>query len=59
MSEVKEGDVTRLVPKTRREYDERDRKKIEISYKAKKLLVCGIRSDEYNQILICELAKEI
>lgn len=56
---VKEGNLTRVVPKFRREYDESDRKKIEKNYKAKKLLVCGIGVDEYNRISTCETTKEI
>lgn len=42
MNEVKEGDVTRFVPKTRREYNRADRKKAEKNHKANKLFVCGI-----------------
>lgn len=59
MSEVKEGDITRLVPKTRRKYNEVDRKKIEKNYRAKKILICGIGFDEYNCISACETGKEI
>lgn len=59
LNEEKDGDITSLVPKTRREYNEVDRKKIEKKYRAKKILVCGIRLDEYNQILAREIAKEI
>lgn len=58
-TEVKEGDITRVVPKTRQQYTESYRKKIEKNYKAKKLLVCGIGIEEYNQIFACESAKEI
>ncbi|XP_049372851.1 uncharacterized protein LOC125837822 [Solanum verrucosum] len=46
-----------FIPTT--EYNEADRKKIEKSYRAKKLLVCGIGADEYNYIYACESAKEI
>ena len=48
-----------MVVKSRREYDDKDRKKIKKNYKDKKLLVCGIGPDEYNRILACENAKEI
>ena len=57
--EVKDGELTTTVVKTRKEYNEMDRKKIEKNYKAKKILVCGIGSDEYNKITACESAKEI
>ena len=59
MIEEKDGEITRLVPKPRRKYDEADRKKIENGYKAKKLLVCGIRPDEFNCVSACESSKEI
>jgi len=57
--EVKDGEITKVVPKTRQQYNEADKKKIEKSYKAKKLLVCGIGADEYNCISACASAKEI
>ncbi|WMV08215.1 hypothetical protein MTR67_001600 [Solanum verrucosum] len=57
--DVVDGELTKVIPKTRREYNEADRKKIEKNYKAKKLLVCGIGLDEYNRISACETAKEI
>ncbi|XP_049406072.1 uncharacterized protein LOC125869660 [Solanum stenotomum] len=57
--EVKDGELTTTVVKTRKEYNEMDRKKIEKNYKAKKILVCGIGSDEYNRISAYESAKEI
>lgn len=59
MNEVKEGEITRLTPKTRRQYKEFDRQKIEKNQRADKLLVCGIGLDEYNRISTCESAKEI
>uniref|UniRef100_A0A0V0IPX0 Putative ovule protein n=1 Tax=Solanum chacoense TaxID=4108 RepID=A0A0V0IPX0_SOLCH len=58
-TEVNDGEITKVVPKTCQQYTEADRKKIEKSYKAKKLLVCGIGAEEYNCISACELAKEI
>lgn len=57
--EIKEGQITRLVAKTRREYNEEDNKKIGNNLKAKKLLVCIIGPDEYNCISACESEKEI
>ncbi|XP_016549262.1 uncharacterized protein LOC107849128 [Capsicum annuum] len=59
VKEVKEGKVTRMVVKRRREYNDEDRKKIEKNYNAKKLLVYGIGPNEYNRISACENAKEI
>ncbi|KAF3643604.1 Exocyst complex component SEC5B [Capsicum annuum] len=56
---VKVGDVTSQVPKTKKEYDDDDTKKIEKNDKAKKILVCGIGPDEYNRIFSCQSAKEI
>ena len=57
--EVKKGEINRVVPKTCQQYNEADRKKIEEGYKAKKLLVCGIGTEEYNRISACESAKKI
>ena len=57
--EVKDGEIIRVIPKTRQQYNEVDRKKIEKGYKAKKLLVCGIGPDEFNCISACESAKDI
>ncbi|WMV08056.1 hypothetical protein MTR67_001441 [Solanum verrucosum] len=57
--DVLDGDLTKVIPKTRREYNEADKKKIEKNYNANKLLVCGIGPDEYNRISTCEMAKEI
>ena len=59
MMEVKDGERTITVPKTRQKYDEADRKNIEKGFKAKTLLVCGIGPDEYNRVSACESAKEI
>ncbi|XP_049350219.1 uncharacterized protein LOC125814820 [Solanum verrucosum] len=57
--EMKDEELTTTVVKTRKDYNEADRKKIEKNYKAKKILVCGIGADEYNRISACETAKEI
>ena len=56
---VKEGEISLLVPKDRKDYNEGDRKKVEKNYKAKKILLCGIGPDKYNRISTCEFAKEI
>lgn len=59
IKEVNDGELTTTVVKTRKEYNETDRKKIEKNYKAKKILVCGIGVDEYNRISACETAKDL
>ena len=56
-TKVKDGEITWVVPKTRQHYNEEDKKKIEKSYKAKKLLVCDIGVEEYNHISAWESAK--
>ncbi|XP_070034819.1 uncharacterized protein [Nicotiana tomentosiformis] len=57
MKTVDEGTATVL--KTRKEYNDADIKAIEKNFRAKKILVCGIRPDEYNRISACQSAKEI
>ncbi|XP_075074482.1 uncharacterized protein LOC142162075 [Nicotiana tabacum] len=57
MKTVGEGAVT--IPKTRKEYNDTDRKAIEKNLRAKKILVCGIGPDEYNHISACQSDKEI
>ena len=42
MKEVKESEITRLVPKTRTEYNEAEKEKVKKNYRAKKLLVCAL-----------------
>ncbi|KAF3638257.1 putative arabinogalactan peptide 20-like [Capsicum annuum] len=59
MEVIKEGETSRSAPKSRKDYNESDRKKIEKNYKAKQILVCGIGPDEYNRVFACESAKEI
>lgn len=58
-TEVKDGEITKVVLITWQQYNEANKKKIEKVYKAKKLLVCGIGDEEYIQISTCESAKEI
>ncbi|XP_070050035.1 uncharacterized protein [Nicotiana tomentosiformis] len=53
------GDPTVTIPKTRKEFNDADRKVIEKNFRAKKILVCGIGPDEYNRISACQSAKEI
>ncbi|XP_075088526.1 uncharacterized protein LOC142170499 [Nicotiana tabacum] len=48
-----------MVPKDRKEYSDIDRKAVEKNYRAKKILVCGIGTDEYNRVSACDYAKEI
>ncbi|XP_075108824.1 uncharacterized protein LOC142180678 [Nicotiana tabacum] len=57
MKKVGESGV--MVPKTRKEYSDIDRKVVEKNFRAKKILVCGIGPDEYNRISACQSAKEI
>nr|XP_009615674.1 uncharacterized protein LOC104108362 [Nicotiana tomentosiformis] len=47
------------IPKTRKEFNDADRKAIEKNFRAKKILICGIGPDEYNRISACQSAKEI
>ncbi|XP_075092005.1 uncharacterized protein LOC142172126 [Nicotiana tabacum] len=53
------GQPSVIVPKSRKEYIDVDRKAIEKNFRAKKILVCGIGPDEYNRISACQSAKEI
>ncbi|XP_070014744.1 uncharacterized protein [Nicotiana sylvestris] len=53
----KVGDSRVMVPKTRKEYNDIDRKVVEKNFRAKKILVCGIGPDEYNRIPACQSAK--
>ncbi|XP_075098077.1 uncharacterized protein LOC142175391 [Nicotiana tabacum] len=53
------SDPTVTIPKTRKEFNDADRKAIEKNFHAKKILVCGIGPDEYNRISVCQSAKEI
>ncbi|XP_075108872.1 uncharacterized protein LOC142180711 [Nicotiana tabacum] len=48
-----------VIHKTRKEFNDTDRKAIEKNFCAKKILVCGISPDEYNRILACQSTKEI
>ncbi|XP_075103452.1 uncharacterized protein LOC142178031 [Nicotiana tabacum] len=53
------GDPAVTVPKTRKDFNDVDRKAIEKNFRAKIILVCGIGPDEYNRISSCQSAKEI
>nr|XP_009773902.1 PREDICTED: uncharacterized protein LOC104224043 [Nicotiana sylvestris] len=53
------GDPAVTIPKTRKEFNDVDRKAIEKNFRAKKILLCGIGPDEYNRISACQSAKEI
>nr|XP_033513623.1 uncharacterized protein LOC117278294 [Nicotiana tomentosiformis] len=55
----KVGYPTVIVPMTRKEFNDADRKAIEKNFLAKKILVCGLGPDEYNRISACQSAKEI
>ncbi|XP_070002504.1 uncharacterized protein LOC142162042 [Nicotiana tabacum] len=52
-------DPALIVPKTRKEFNDGDRKAMEKYYRAKKILVRGIGPDEYNRTSACQSAKEI
>ncbi|XP_075111718.1 uncharacterized protein LOC142181926 [Nicotiana tabacum] len=45
--------------KTSKEYTDADKKAVEKIFCAKKIIVCGIRLEEYNTISACDTAKEI
>ncbi|XP_070008657.1 uncharacterized protein [Nicotiana sylvestris] len=53
------GDLPLTMPKTKKEYTNADIKAVEKNFCAKKTLVCGIGSDEYNRISTCETTNEI
>ncbi|XP_075092057.1 uncharacterized protein LOC142172172 [Nicotiana tabacum] len=53
------GDPTIAIPKTRKEFNDADRKAVEKNFLAKKILICGIGPDEYNRISACQSTKEI
>ena len=57
--EVKDGEVTRVIPKTRKKFNDSDRLLVQKNHKARKLLMCGLNINEYDLISSCELAKEI
>ncbi|XP_070010482.1 uncharacterized protein [Nicotiana sylvestris] len=40
-----------LMPKTRKEYTDADKKAVEKTFRAKKILVCGIGPNEYNRMM--------
>ncbi|XP_033510561.2 uncharacterized protein [Nicotiana tomentosiformis] len=48
-----------IVPRTRKEFNDVDRKAIEKNFRAKKILVCGIGPNEYNRISACQSTKKI
>ncbi|XP_070044855.1 uncharacterized protein [Nicotiana tomentosiformis] len=55
----KVGEPAVMVPKTRKEYNDADRKAVEKNFRAKNILVCGIGPGEYNRISAYQSAKEI
>ncbi|XP_075101532.1 uncharacterized protein LOC142177012 [Nicotiana tabacum] len=52
------GDPLVSIPKTRKEFDDVDRKSIEKNFRTKTILVCGIGPNEYNRISACQSAKD-
>nr|XP_009618787.1 uncharacterized protein LOC104110921 [Nicotiana tomentosiformis] len=55
----KHGEPVVTIPKTRKEFNDADRKAIDKNFRAKTILICGISPDEYNRISVCQSAKEI
>ncbi|XP_070056562.1 uncharacterized protein [Nicotiana tomentosiformis] len=53
------GEITVVVPETRKECNDVDHKAVEKNFRAKKIPVCGIGLDEYSRISACQYAKEI
>ncbi|XP_070010806.1 uncharacterized protein LOC142162903 [Nicotiana tabacum] len=53
------GESGLMVPKTRKEYGDINRKAIEKNFRAKKFLVYGIGPDKYNRMSACQSAKNI
>ncbi|XP_019251278.1 PREDICTED: uncharacterized protein LOC109230207 [Nicotiana attenuata] len=53
------GDPATAIPKTRKEFNDANRKVIEKNFCAKNILVCGIGPDECNRLSACQSAKEI
>nr|XP_009795071.1 PREDICTED: uncharacterized protein LOC104241818 [Nicotiana sylvestris] len=53
------GEETRIVPKTRIEYNDVDRKASKKNFKANKILVCDIGSDEHNRVSAYKFSKKI
>ena len=47
------------IPKERKEWNAEDKLAIQNNAKAKKILICGIGTDEYNRISSCQDAKPI
>ena len=57
--EVKDGEVTRVIPKTRKHSNDSVRQLVQKNHKARKLLMCGLSINEDDLISSCESAKEI
>ncbi|XP_075099158.1 uncharacterized protein LOC142176021 [Nicotiana tabacum] len=53
------GDLPLMMPKTKKEYTDADRKVVEKNFCAKNILVCAIGPDKYKRISACQSAKEI
>ena len=48
--EVKDGEVTRFIPKTSKQFNDSDRLFVQKNHKARKLLMCGLSINEYDLI---------
>ena len=56
--EFKDLEVTRVIPKTRKQYNDSDRLLVLKKHKARTLLMCGLSINEYDLNSSCELAKD-
>ncbi|XP_070034485.1 uncharacterized protein [Nicotiana tomentosiformis] len=57
MKTIREPEV--IIPKSRKEYSDAERRAIEKKFRAKKIFVCGIGPYEYNKISTCQSTKDI
>ena len=48
-----------MVPKPKQEWDELDKKKVQLNVKVVYILHCAIDRNEFNHVFQCKLAKEI
>ncbi|KAK5802706.1 hypothetical protein PVK06_030323 [Gossypium arboreum] len=49
----------KLVPKSKNEWNEEDRRNVQLNAKAMHTLFCALRLDEYSRVSLCSNAKEI
>ncbi|GAV78593.1 DUF4219 domain-containing protein/UBN2 domain-containing protein [Cephalotus follicularis] len=53
---LENGDV---IPKLRNNYDDNDRRRVQINAKAKHIIICAINSNDFNRISSCISTKEM